>query len=288
STRFRVGSVAMALTSAAAGLLPERGRLDLDAPVRTYVPEFPEKRWPVTTRQLLGHTAGIRDYQAEAEVLTSRRCNDVREGLDIFAADSLRFRPGTRYGYTSFAYALASAAMQAAAGEPFAAFMRREVFAPLGMDRTLPEPLGELPERATPYLRFNGMTPAPHDDDSCVLAGGGFLSTPSDLVRFGFGMLDGTLLRPETVRMLWTPLQLESGESTRYGLGWFIRAVRLAADAPAVPMMGHGGSSVGGTTSFMVFPEQRVVVAVTTNVSGADTAAIAARLAQAFIAPPIP
>ena len=58
-TRFRIGGVTKTITATAAGLLHERGRLDLDAPARRYVPEFPEKRWPVTTRQLLGHVAGI-------------------------------------------------------------------------------------------------------------------------------------------------------------------------------------------------------------------------------------
>lgn len=282
-TRFRAGSVGKSFTAAAAGLLVERGRLDLDAPVRTLVPEFPEKPWPLTTRQLLGHVGGIRDYASEFEVLGGRRCQDVREGLAVFAADSLQSRPGTRYGYSTYGYVLASAALQAAAGEPYAAFMRREVFGPLGMEHTLPEPPGPVEDGATPYVRSAGLAPAPHDDDSCVLAGGGFLSTPSDLVRFGSGMLAGGLLRPETVQMLWTPLRLESGESTGYGLGWFIRRVPLDPAAAPVPMMGHGGSSVGGKASMMVFPDQRMVVAVTTNVSGADVASIAARLAQLFL-----
>ncbi|HJO02578.1 MAG TPA: serine hydrolase domain-containing protein, partial [Acidobacteriota bacterium] len=58
-TRFRIGSVAMPMTATAVGLLHERGLLDLDAPVRDYVPSFPEKEWPVTTRQLMGHVAGV-------------------------------------------------------------------------------------------------------------------------------------------------------------------------------------------------------------------------------------
>ncbi|HLM66323.1 MAG TPA: serine hydrolase domain-containing protein, partial [Longimicrobium sp.] len=283
TTLFRVGSVGKPMTAAAVGLLHQRGRLKLDEPVRTYVPEFPEKPWPVTTRQLLGHLGGVRDYAGESEVMGRPHCADVREGLPIFASDPLIAAPGTRYAYTSFGYVLASAALQAAAGEPYAEFMRREIFAPLGMERTFPESAGQpVPDRATFYVRGQSLTPAPHDDDSCVLAGGGFLSTPSDLVRFGFGMLGGELLLPETVRMLWTPQRLDSGASTGYGMGWFVRAARLQADAPVVPMFGHGGSSVGAKTSFMVLPEQRMVVAVVTNVTGADVLSLASRLALAF------
>jgi CubicO group peptidase (beta-lactamase class C family) len=62
-TRFRVGSVSKPITAAGLGLLVERGQVDLDAPIQTYLPDFPEKRWPVTTRQLGGHTAGIRHYR---------------------------------------------------------------------------------------------------------------------------------------------------------------------------------------------------------------------------------
>jgi CubicO group peptidase (beta-lactamase class C family) len=288
-TRFRMGSVGKALTSAGLGLLVQRGRLDLDAPVRRYVPEFPEKPWPVTTRQLMGHVGGVRHYRTESEVLGGRHCSDVREGLAPFAADSLLFQPGTRYGYSSYAYVLVSAAMQAAAGEPYAEFMRREVFAPLGMERTIPEPEGAPhPDRAGLYVRSAGLAPAPGDSDSCVLAAGGFISTPSDLVRFGFGMMDDQLLAPETRDLLWTALRLESGEYTGYGLGWFVRQGRLDAASPPVRIIGHGGSSVGGSTSFMLFPEHRMVIAVTTNVSGATLTSFAGSLAPVFLAPSRP
>ncbi|HEX8395467.1 MAG TPA: serine hydrolase, partial [Longimicrobium sp.] len=81
----------------------------------------------------------------------------------------------------------------------------------------------------------------------------------------------------------WTPQRLESGESTGYGIGWFTRRGRLAEGGPVVPIIGHGGASIGGQTSFMIFPEQRIVVAVSTNVTGAESVTgLAGRLAQLF------
>ena len=68
-TLFRIGSVAKPMTATAVGLLHERGLLDLDAPVRDYVPSFPEKEWSVTTRQLMGHVAGVRHYGDDEELL---------------------------------------------------------------------------------------------------------------------------------------------------------------------------------------------------------------------------
>jgi CubicO group peptidase (beta-lactamase class C family) len=94
-TRFRAGSVSKSLTSAAIGLLVERGRLDLDAEVQRYVPGFPRKRWPVTVRQLAGHLAGIRHYRGD-EFASRARYADVRSGLAVFQDDSLLVEPGTR------------------------------------------------------------------------------------------------------------------------------------------------------------------------------------------------
>ena len=99
-TEFRVGSVSKALTSAAIGLLVQEGKLDLDAPVQRYVPSFPPKEWPISTRQLAGHLAGIRHYRP-GEFESRRRYSSVLDGLSIFSADSLLFHPGSQFLYSS-------------------------------------------------------------------------------------------------------------------------------------------------------------------------------------------
>ena len=81
-TRFRIGSVSKPLTAAALGLLVERGELDLDAPVQEYVPDFPTKRWPITTRQVAGHVAGIRHYQG-LEFRITRHYRSVEKSLSM-------------------------------------------------------------------------------------------------------------------------------------------------------------------------------------------------------------
>lgn len=279
-TRFRIGSVSKPLTAAAVGLLHQRGGIDLDAPVQEYVPSFPEKRWPITMRQLMGHIAGIRHYRGD-EFLSSVHYDDVLEGLDIFVADSLLFRPGTEYSYSSYGWNLVSAVVQAAAEEPFLDFMVREVFAPIGMRHTVPGYMARIvPNRVSFYVygEDDRLRNAPYVDNSYKWAGGGFLSTPADLIRFGFALLDGELLEPGTVDLMWTSLRLESGEETGYGLGWSV-----GEDAAGRPMVGHTGGSVGGTTSYAIFPERRMVVAVTSNVSGADgLSSLALELAGVF------
>lgn len=278
-TRFRIGSVSKPLTSVAVGLLYERGKIDLDAPVQKYVPSFPKKRWPISTRQLMGHIAGIRHYKGD-EFLSSKHYDGVLEGLEIFSHDSLLFRPGTKYSYSTYGWNLVSAVVEAAAGEPFLDFMRREVFAPAGLRHTVPEYMTSIiPDRVGFYEhdKEGRLVNAPYVDNSYKWAGGGFLSTPSDLVRFGFALLDDELLKPETRKMLWTPLHLESGKSTGYGLGWGVDSV----DGHQV--ISHSGGSVGGTTEFMIFPDQHMVVAITTNLTDAEgVGAIANDVARLF------
>jgi CubicO group peptidase (beta-lactamase class C family) len=279
-TRFRIGSVSKPLTSVAVGLLYERGKIDLDAPVQRYVPSFPKKRWPISTRQVMGHIAGIRHYRGD-EFLSSKHYDNVLDGLEIFEHDSLLFRPGTDYSYSTYGWNLASAVVESAAGEPFLEFMRREVFAPLGLRHTVPEYMvGIIPDRVRYYEhdKEGRLVNAPYVDNSYKWAGGGFLSTPSDLVRFGFGMLDGKVLQRKTIDVLWTPLTLESGKSTGYGLGWSVDSV------DGLRVIGHSGGSVGGTTQFLIFPDERMVVAVTTNLSDAKVGPIANEVARLFAA----
>ena len=116
-------------------------------------------------------------------------------------------------------------------------FLNERVLRPLGMADTFKESLTDPPSgAATSYNpRFAakptfGLTPLPKFDYSCHAGSNGFLSTPSDLVRFGMAVNRGKLLRPQTVQMLQTPQRLTSGELTSYGLGWELKTLTLAVD----------------------------------------------------------
>lgn len=265
-TRFRIGSVSKPFTATAVGLLYESGKLDLDAPVQRYVPGFPGKRWPITTRQLGGHTAGIRHYAGD-EFLSSRHYDGVLEGLQIFADDPLLFEPGTGYSYSSYGFNLVSAVVQSASGEEFLPFMMEHVFRPLGMRHTVPDQVMTIvPQRSSYYEHDAGgrLVNAPFVDNSYKWAGGGFLSTPEDMIRFGFGYIREPLLKPETVELLFTPQRLASGEATGYGIGW-----STTEDWAGRRTVGHTGGSVGGTTAFWTYPEQQMVIAAVSNLSDA-------------------
>jgi CubicO group peptidase (beta-lactamase class C family) len=137
-TQFRIGSVSKPLTAAAVALLYEQGRLDLDAPVQRYVPSFLEKGYPITTRQLAGHLAGIRNYRGE-EFFLNRHFNRVRDGLALFERDTLLSRPGTTFAYSGYGWNLIAAVVEGASGQDVLSYMSRAVFRPLGMTHTAPD-----------------------------------------------------------------------------------------------------------------------------------------------------
>jgi CubicO group peptidase (beta-lactamase class C family) len=283
--RFRIGHVSKALTSAGVGLLREQGRLHLDAEIQEYVPAFPRKEWPVTLRQLMGNVAGVHHYRdTEWGDKPTSSCARASEGVRSFANDPLLFEPETQYRYSTYGWVLVSAAVEAAANEPFFPFMRTKVFMPLGMADTVADSATEpIPNRVTSYFRHLERERTTNVDYTCFAGAGAFLSTPSDLVRFGFAMIDGTLLQPATVTMLQTRQQLTSGEDTDYGLGWMLETVELAGQPTA--MAGHSSRTIeGASTSFLTFPERGLVVAVTANISFADTKSIALGVAETFAA----
>jgi CubicO group peptidase (beta-lactamase class C family) len=289
-TRFRIGNVSIPMTAAAVGLLHERGRIDLDAPVQRYVHAFPEKQWPLSTRQVMGHVAGIHHGRGQSEAMPGRHCASLDASLEVFSDDPLVFRPGTEYRYSTYDWVLVSAVIEAAAGEPYLTFMNREVLAPSGMERTVRDEADGVADRASLYFpraaqRTDlGLQDAPSADYSCFAGTGGFLSTPSDLARFGAAMLKPGLLKAETVALLQAPMRLESGASTGYALGWNVETVKIGG-APT-RMVGHKGSSMGGTTSFMTFPDLGLVIAATSNVSYArGVAPFSLKVAEAFARP---
>jgi len=287
--KFRIGTASTVLTAGAAGLLLEEGRLKLDEPVHSYVPAFPAKPWPVTVRRLMAHTAGLVTDGGDESTLYSRHCQGPADAVRYFAEDSLLFEPGTRYSYSRYGWILVSAAMEAAARQPLLAFIAERIFHPLGMRDTMPEsPAGTvLPDRVTSYFpRFSadpryGLHLMRELDLSCYAGASLFLSTPSDLVRYGMAAQAGKLLKQSTVELLQTSQRLASGEETGYGLGWDVGNVTLAGKPTRA--VGHDGDLLGGKlASLLTLPEQGITVAVLSNISYAQTSELAAKIAEVF------
>jgi serine beta-lactamase-like protein LACTB len=279
------------LTSAAVGLLLENGQLTLDEEIQVRVPQFPKKPWPVTLGHLMANVSGLRNDGGDEGPLYGERCERPVDALPMFAERDLRFEPGTRHAFSSYGWIVVSAAIEAAADTRLVPFMQTKIFAPLGMEHTRADSRTEPnPDTATSYFpRFAaepryGLHLMRPIDLSCYSGASVFLSTPSDLVRFGLAVNGGTLLQPATVQTLQRSQRLTSGAETGYGLGWEIEDVTLASQ-PA-QWVGHNGTTLGGTVAtLMTFRERGLVVAVLSNISYADTPAVALKIAQAFTEP---
>jgi serine beta-lactamase-like protein LACTB, mitochondrial len=277
-TTFRIGSVSKALTAAAAGRLAEQGRLDVDAEIQRYVPEFPRKERPITLRQLGGHLAGIRHYLGR-EALSRRHYASVTASLAIFKDDPLVAAPGERFSYSSYGFNLLGAAIERAAGAPFAIAVREALLTPLRMKRTRLDAPGAGRARFYEVTSSRRAAPAPRVDLSNRFPSGGFLSTAEDLVRLGSGVTDRSFLADGTQALLFTSQKTSSGMPTRYGFGFEL------GTSPFGAVAGHIGNVVGGTAFVFLQPKTRVVVAMTTNI-GFVTAPVPPPLGRGVPDPP--
>lgn len=280
-TRYRTGSVAKAITSVILGRLARDGTIDLDSPVRKYVPEAVGTAGDATIRQLASHMGGIRHY-ANAPSLPFLRENFTRKhyetagaALGLFIEDSVLFAPGTGFNYSTWGYTLLGAALEAASGRPYATLLEDEVVEPAHLEHTGPDDVTlELPLRAVTYVQLGDRYVDPPDaDPSYKWPGGGLLSTPADLARFGGALMAGDLLDDGMLEQLWTPQRMPDGSVNpeNYGMGWRIDLESgLIARADTVRVIHHGGTSPGGSAFLLLVPADRVAVAVMTNRSLAN------------------
>jgi CubicO group peptidase (beta-lactamase class C family) len=276
ASRYRTGSVAKPLTATALMRMVDAGLLELDDPLSQHVDGLPAELQPLTARLLASHRAGVRHYSRIPpwwmgwhEAFSTRAYASVADGLAIFAEDSLRFEPGTDFRYTTFGYSLLSRLMEGASGESFDRVLQQQLFAPVGMHDTAADSAGPMPTRVAFYQAGDGRySPAHPINSSAKIAGGGMVSTPSDLVRLGQALLGDGLLSAAGKAALFTPLALADGRMNpeNYAIGWRIdSSVRLLGEDRQTPIIHHGGTQPGAAAFLMLLPEFGITVAVMSN-----------------------
>jgi len=287
--KVRIGSVSKLIATAAMMRLYDEGKIDLDAPVTDYVADWPKDKPVMTLRQLASHTAGIRHYKEGAnEFLLNETYPDINSALAMFKDDPLEFSPGTDFSYSTFAWTLVSAAMEGADGNrDFRQIIEQEVFAPLALKETVfDDQFTIIENRARPYTtEENTLINAPQTDHSYKWAGGGFIASPSDIVRFAVAHVASDFLASETTKSMFTRATLNNGDEVGYGIGWKVgfgdyrereaykdnvEALKLMDDIPTAVM--HSGGSMGGITMTILCREHNTAVTVVKNVSGEKNA----------------
>ena len=261
-TRYRCASVSKVITATAIGRLVQQGRLDLDAPVSSYVPSWPAEP-AITARQLSGHLSGVSHYRGEDRMEAGRYWESVTRSLDVFRDSPRAGPPGDAYLYSTHGFTLLSAVAEGASGRPFLELLDAEVFGPLGMADSGPDTRSApASTMSTLYARRAGdpvLIETP-EDPSYKWAGGGLVSTPSDLVRLAGAYLDGHL-SPEVVEEMWTTQRTNAGEETGVGVAW-----RIGEDFQGRRIIHHAGSMGGARSTIVIWPDSREAIAVMTNV----------------------
>jgi serine beta-lactamase-like protein LACTB, mitochondrial len=266
STVFRLASVSKPVTATAIMELYQQGKLYLDAPIQKYCPAFPQKPWPITTRELLGHLGGIRWYQGD-EWLSTRHYDSMTDSLKIFANDPLMGRPGTKFVYTTYGYTVLGCVLEGASGQKYVDYVRQNIFVPAGMDHTEVDDVHKLiNNRAQGYQKSKTGEIINSDlsDTSYKIPGGGWVSTAGDMARFAIALENGKLLKPQTRELMWTSQKTADGKETGYGLGWGI------STDTGFRIVGHEGGQQRVATAIALAPDKKMAVVVLCNMEGAD------------------
>lgn len=272
NTRFRSGSLIKPMTATAALQLANRGDLNLDAPVTQYCKEFPDKKWPVTTRHLLSHTAGIRSYNMpwkvfEAELYSGKKYKSVNDALTIFKDDPLIFKPGSDHKYTSYGYNLIGCVIEGAAKTDFISYLRNNIFIPANMSKTVLDiPEEVIPGRATGYKRSKRgkLMHEKYTDLSNKIPSAGLVTTARDIARFALAYMNGDLLPKADRDLAMTATTLDDSSKIGYGLGW---EVSTSTNDFLEKHVYHGGVTPGVSSIMSLYPESTSAIILMMNMN---------------------
>lgn len=289
-TVYRVGSVSKLFTDIGIMQMVEAGKVDLDAPIEKYVPDFhPHNPFgdPITLRELMSHRSGllreppIGNYFDPTEPsleATVRSMNNT----------DLVYAPGTHLKYSNAAIAVVGYVLQALNRQRFAEYLKHAVLLPMGMSESsfAPEP-NLVRNLAKGYMwSYDGLKfPAPTFELGLAPAGCMY-STVTDLAHFLTVLFnrgrapEGQLIQPDTLEKMWTPQFAKNGAKRGFGLGFQV------SELDGRRIVGHGGAIYGFATEVVGLPDEKLgVVTVTTmDAANAVTNAVAKRALQLMLA----
>jgi CubicO group peptidase (beta-lactamase class C family) len=283
TTSYLLASVTKQFTAAAIMMLVREGRIALDDTLATYLPDQPQ--WArITIRQLLTHTAGLRDrFETDAEGRMWLQYSTA-DMLAAAARTPLAGAPGAAWQYSDQGYFLLGLIIEKVSGQRYHEFLRARIFTPAGMASTsLHDWNAIVPERADGYALAGGRPIGSRRRYQFALGPHyGVQSTVRDLAKYDAALSSGALLPPNVLEEMWTPGRLADGGPAGvggigYGYGWFLERFR------GHPLVYHGGST--GVCLYRL-PDDAVSVIVLTNleqVAGSDPCGLARRIAAEYV-----
>jgi CubicO group peptidase (beta-lactamase class C family) len=284
-TTFELASGSKPITALAILLLEQAGKLHLADDVRKYIPELPvydEKR-RIRLVDLLHHTSGLPDPFGGGMI----RKGSTADLLKWTAGRKLLFATGSRFQYSNTNYLLLGLIAGRVSGKSLGAYLHDEVFAPLGMNRTVVRetartiPAGQARGYSAGGLLDGGQKHPLMESDLLPIGYAGVWSCVGDLQKLDAALSGGKLLKAENLKRAWTRGRLDNGTAIDYGLGWFVENDKRG------PRVGHSGGWPGFTSQHLRLPERKLTVIVLRNSFGPPGAVpIADRLASVVLEGP--
>jgi D-alanyl-D-alanine carboxypeptidase len=269
SMRYCIGSVSKEFLAAAFVMLQSEGRVSLDDQVGRYVPNL-GAAGQTSLRQLLSHTAGVRDYWPQDYVFADMLEPISRDGLlDRWARQPLDFTPGERWQYSNTGYVLAGTALEKITGQSLFSFLHDRIFAPLKMTSVIDIDQGQLgTDDAQGYTAYamGPLQPSPRAAPGWLFAAGELGMTAQDLARWDISLIAQDLLSAAAYHELETETLLKNGAGTRYALGL---AVHLNSERRE---LSHSGEDPGFISNNTIYPDDRAAIVVLTNSDASEAA----------------
>lgn len=266
-TEFRLGSVSKFVTIAMLARLVDQGKIDLQRPVRAYLPDYPAKQHEFTPLQLATHTSGMGHYEFGDERFDDRAqpYKSVGEGLAVFRDRPLQSVPGTTYVYSSYGYNLLSAVMEKAARQDFLALLSGTAQL-AGTPSLQAELLAPVGAKWSQLYTADGSEQA-RRNITHKWSGGGMLANAPDIARFGLKTLDPAFISPRTLASFTTQQQFANGtgiggKDYQQAIGW-----RVSTDYYGRTYFHHAGAIEGGRSQLSVYPAQKAAVSLLANAS---------------------
>jgi D-alanyl-D-alanine carboxypeptidase len=295
-TLFSIGSISKTFVAALAGRLAARGTISLDDPLAKYVPTFHDAA-SITLRQLLNHTSGVQDiFEIKAfsdAILANRtRAWTTEEVLAKVGSARYAFAPGKGYHYSNTDYVLLGAVIEQATGESIAALVRSEFLEPLGLTHTFLQTEEEVPgAKAHGYFKpasspvdQSAGTMLPFTAEATVVGpAGAYVSTASDLARWGDALYNGDVLDQATLAAM-TDISQTQGFKAPFTPRWIYGLGLEETTIAGQTAWGHRGHLDGFWSAMWYLPASHVTVVVIANAEWADPVAAAAVLAKVMLA----
>ena len=255
NTKFRIGSVTKQFTAVAVLQLQQQGELDVQDPLSTYLPDYPNGD-RITVENLLRHTSGIPSYTSFEDYQRTMRLElSTSEIIDRFRDRELQFEPGSQFSYSNSNYLLLGHLIEQISGQSYAAFVQDRIFDPLAMtDSGYDRRASILEHRAEGYTKQSGdLVHADFIDMSIPHAAGALYSTVDDLLKWDEALETDRLLNASLREAMFTP-----GKGD-YGYGWFID------QAHGRKRIHHSGGINGFVANIARYPNPDVVIVVLSN-----------------------